>query len=369
MKKFMLIFGLLATQLLGAQSLLKQPNTDCVFMLPWNCETCTFTWSADCIKTKPTGKGILQVYNNEEEIMRYEGEMQYGLFNGKGTYRDGMNQMEGYFQSGQYVGNSPFIANTVSRIDTLSFNKTTEWENHNTVTKQVDNLYFIFPNKGYAYKNRDKLVKECKEAILKNTALIGVPEHKNFTKIRFVESKEEMLLHANLYVGALCDIRSRSVYMVCTDKGENKKPKLPITHELMHMVAMTAWNPPPMSCNWLNEGLATYAANSCSGYTVGEIYRYFLANNMLVSLESLSNNIFDTEEMIGYHQSAYVVQFLLNTYGLSKFEQVWKNGIQSFESVYGFSLKVLEEKVNASSKADYPDVPNINWEVLKEGCR
>lgn len=354
-----------------AQSELSSPNSDCKFTLPWNCETCSFHWSGNCINHLPEGEGILTVTNEGNEIMRYEGGMKNGRFEGEGKYRDQMNMLEGKFKNGSFLGGNPFISQRNARLDSTRFNRSSGWEEKKTVTRQIDNFYFTFPAEGYAYKNRDRLVEKCLKAFDQNCALIGDPDYTEFTRIRFVSSKNEVLLHANLYVSAMADINSQSIYMTVSDVGpENERlTKPPIVHETMHLVAMTHWGPPPQNNNWLNEGLATYAQNSCSGFSVAEIYRFFMENEMLAPLDVLSNSFYDVPEMVSYHQSAYIVEYLITQHGIANFEAFWKGGFKSLESVYGFNHQQLLKNVNAQVLKSHPQLASIDWEVLKEGCK
>lgn len=210
------------------------------------------------------------------------------------------------------------------------------------------------------------------DAIKKNCDLIKDTSYTEFTRIRFVKSKEEMLLHADLYVNALANIYARSIHMVVTDKGTENEKRInpPIVHELMHIVSMTEWGIPPTNVNWLNEGLATYAENNCSGYSVSEIYRYFLEEELLIPIDSLTNHFYQTEEMIGYHQSAYIVEYLISNYGIPKLETLWKSGFSAFESIYELSYSQMEKELSEQILKLYPVSPTIDWETLKEeGCK
>ncbi len=372
MKHFFFVIFLISTQLCFGQSELSTPESDCKFVLPWTCDVCTFNWSEDCVNNLPSGTGILTVFHGDDEIMRYEGEMENGKFNGSGVYHDGMNDWKGMFENGNFVNTNSLIETGTTMIDTTSFNETADWEQKNIITKQIDNLYFTFPSEGYAYDNREIYVEQCIDAIKANSKIINVPEFTEFTKIKFVDSKKEMLLYANLFIsGGAVNIWTRSAHMMVSDEGteSEKRIKPPIKHELMHMVSMTAWGAPPQNNNWLNEGLATYAANSCSGYTVAEIYRYFLEENMLISIDKLTSNFYQTEEMIGYHQSAYIVEYMISNYGLQKFEAIWKSGFSSFESIYGIPFSQMEATINKQIIELYPIAPEIDWIVLKKGCK
>lgn len=350
------------------QSQLTTSGSDCTYLLPWNCETCTFTWTGDCVNNLPQGTGVLSVLNDGTEIMRYEGGMTMGRFNGYGTYRDAMNQMEGEFNHGQFVGSNHFITTRNARLDTTKFNATDQWETRTTVTKQVGNLYFTFPGDGYAFDHRDALVAQCIQAIEDNCRLINEPGFTEFTRIRFVQTKDEMLLHANLYVNALADIQNSAIHFLAEDDSE-KNTNLPIAHEMMHIVAMTAWGTPPSDNNWLNEGLATYAQNNCSGFTVAEMYRYLLDEELLAPIETLAHQFFELDDMISYHQSAYIVEYLIEKYGIAKFETFWQSGFSSLESIYGVNPQQLEEEVNQHVLATHPQPANMDEDILENGCR
>lgn len=370
--KFLIFsFSLLSFYTSSGQSLLTDPNSGCEYTLPWTCDECTVNWTGDCEDKLPTGTGILTVFHETDEIMRYEGEMSEGNFNGKGSYRDGMNAWEGLFENGNFTNDNPFEKKRKSLIDTIRFNSTDQWETKATVTKQIDNFYFTYPNSGMAYENREKYTQSFLDAFRENCELINVSEYTEFTKIRFVDSKKEMLLHSNLYIrGGAANYWTKSIHMMVSDQGpkEDQNTTPPIKHEVMHMVSMVSWGPPPQNLNWLNEGLATYAPNDCCGHSVGELYRYFLENDMLIPLDSLAIQFYGFEEMVSYHQSAYIVEYIITNYGIEKLEALWKRGFTSFESIFGISTKQLTKDINASILKTYPNVPDFDWEKVKNGC-
>jgi hypothetical protein len=72
--------------------------------------------------------------------------------------------------------------------------------------------------------------------------------------------------------------------------------------------------------------------------------------------------------MISYHQSAYVVEYLLTNYSIEQFKRFWSEGFESFESIYGVGFKEMKTNLDKSVIKQYPDVPNIDWESFEEGC-
>lgn len=372
MKYSLFLAFLVSIQFSFGQSKISNSAKDCEFTMPWTCDECTFSWTGECLNNQLEGNGVLIVFHGEEEIMRYEGEIENGLFNGEGSYQDEMTQLDGMFENGNFVDTNPYALQRNAIIDTISFNKTKDWELKSQYTKQIDNLYFSFPSEGYGHENREKLLKECVDAFNENCKIIKDPEYTEFTSIMFVDSKAEMLLHSGLFIkGGAANIYRRTIHMVVFDNGDEseKRTNPPIKHEIMHMVAMTAWGIPPNNVTWLNEGLATYAANNCSGYSVSEIYRYFLENKMLVPMDSLTENFYHIEEMIGYHQSACIVEYLIEKYGIEKLEELWKNGFTNFESIYGLSFSDFEIALNKFIIQKHPKVPEFEWSVFREGCK
>lgn len=357
---------------LNGQSTLTDPETGCQFTLPWTCDECTFQWTGECVDNRPEGIGVLTAYYGENEIMHYEGAMLNGLFHGRGIYADEMNNLEGLFENGNFISAiSTYQQVGLSMSDTIRFNETEAWEIRTHVTKQIDNVYFTFPASGYAYDHRDEMVAECMEAIQKNCELIGYREFTNFTRITFVTTKEEMLLYSGVYVSGGYNPATRTIHMVVSNEDEDPDLKIdnpPIVHEVMHMISMTAWGSPPADLNWLNEGLATYAENNCSGYTVEEIYRYLMEENRLLTEEDLTRDFYRSDEMVGYHQSGCIAQFLISNYGIEKMKTLWTSGFSYFESIYGMTFSQMTDLLNESLLKKYPEAPSIDWETFMQGC-
>ena len=67
---------------------------------------------------------------------------------------------------------------------------------------------------------------------------------------------------------------------------------------------------------------------------------------MLISIDSLTNNFYGEDDMISYHQSAHIVEFLLTNYGIEKFKELWKKGFCFFEEIYTISFSQMEIEIN-----------------------
>jgi hypothetical protein len=72
--------------------------------------------------------------------------------------------------------------------------------------------------------------------------------------------------------------------------------------------------------------------------------------------------------MIAYHQSAYLVQYLLKHYGVEKFRNLWQQGFNSFQSIYGVTFSEVVKDIDITAKRDYPTAPDIVWKKFSVGC-
>lgn len=247
-----------------------------------------------------------------------------------------------------------------------------EWSSKTQVFKQIKNYVFIFPDKGYAYEKRVSLVQECMTAIEENMKLVEIDTFNVPYKIVFYPSKAAMKDDLNYGYSGFANYWTKKVSFVATDNIETIKKEniiaVPIKHELMHMIASELWKPSENS-SWLNEGLATYAANNCNGFSVAEIYKYLFTQEMLMPIDTLVNDFYATDEMIGYHQSAYIVQYLFEHYGIEKFSRLWKEGFTSFEEIYKISFSEMESNLKSELQETISNTIEIDWESFKKGCK
>jgi hypothetical protein len=244
--------------------------------------------------------------------------------------------------------------------------KEKQWTVDEQLVKRVENVSFTFPSKDYAYDNRDKFVTECLQAIKSNTALIKLPEYSDTISIQFLRSRQEMKRYTGMTPVGIALVQPKILYVVAN--GDPKEVKPPIKHELMHMISMTTWGFPGPDSNWMNEGLAAYAENNCNGYNDEQIYRYLSEKGMLIPMNALTTGFYRQPEMVAYHQAAYIVQYLLNRYGVEKFKDLWMQGFASFENIYGVAFEKAQKDMNKTAEQDYPTSPNIDWNTFQVGC-
>ena len=238
------------------------------------------------------------------------------------------------------------------------------WGKEGQVLKSLKNVAFNFPDSGFAYERKSDYVKQCLEAIQSNVQIIGLESFSDTIQIRFLRSREDMFWLTGSKPSGMANPYVNTVYLVADG---NKTP--PIKHELMHLITMLEWGYPHVSSTLINEGLAAYAEDNCNGYNVAQIYRYFMETDKLIDIDSLTSDFYAQSEMIGYHQSACVVEYLLNNYNNEQFKQLWTQGFDSFESMYGISFSKAKVDLEKALLKKYPSAPDIDWETFKEGCK
>jgi hypothetical protein len=200
---------------------------------------------------------------------------------------------------------------------------------------------------------------------LRQSKVIELDEFTDTIQIRFLRSRKDMALLTGRRATGIAQPHINTLYIVA-DSSESVKP--PIKHELMHLITMLEWGYPHYNSTWINEGLAALAEDNCNGYSVAEIYRYFIDTEQILHIDSLTSAFYYQPEMIAYHQSAYIVEYLLTTYSLNQFKRLWTEGFDNFESIYAISFQDMKINLEESVIKQYPHVPNIDWETFKEGC-
>ena len=144
-------------------------------------------------------------------------------------------------------------------------------------------------------------------------------------------------------------------------------------HEIMHVVSFDLWGgwSRRNELAWLSEGLATYADQPCNGYEMSELAAHILKNTPdSVPLDSLATNFRQYPEMIGYLLMESFVEFVLNKYGLEHLRDLWFEGYEGFENVFGRDVRTVEQEWYDYMSSRHPNPKVPDWSDLKEnGCK
>jgi hypothetical protein len=312
---------------------------------------------------------IPNLYNTNKSILIYTAQDEQNISDFLGhaeKIRDwdfiAYRRIEGNYQEGNMIVAGKFKEeNSKITVDSL---RVWRKEPAKFYIVKKEQISYLFPENSYEYSQRDSLINLCELAIKKNLAIIGEDKYSEKMQVQFICSAEEMKSYTgHPTAGGQAHPRQKIVYL------RSKDGQMPIEHELMHMVVCSAWGYPGQSSIWLNEGFAAYAQNCCSNYTVDQLYTFFSEENMLIPFDSLTSNFYKQPEMIAYHQSAYVVQYLIEKFGIKKLKDLWQSGFQDFEKIFGVPFHKVESDIRQELKIKIPIVPDIDWDILKKGCK
>lgn len=239
-------------------------------------------------------------------------------------------------------------------------NKISDWKTNCTITKTIRNITFNFPSNGFAYDNCDSIINACFDAINHDLFIIHQKEYTDTIVAHFLSSLKEMRDNTGYPTSEYAFPQINKIWFV-VDKDITPL----INHEFMHMITFSLWGQPPQQSYWLKEGIATYAQNSCNGFAVEQIYAFFEKKNMLIAIDSLAGHFYAQPMMVAFHQSAYIVQYLIETYGVQKFSILYKSGFDSFEKIYRIQFKQILLDIKTKLDKKYPDTPDIHWTSFK----
>jgi hypothetical protein len=239
-------------------------------------------------------------------------------------------------------------------------NKISDWKTNCSIIKTIRNITFNFPSHGFAYDNRDSIINVCFDAIKHDLSIIHQNEYTDTIVAQFLGSRKEMFENAGNLASEDAFPQMGKIWFVA-DKDISPL----ITHEFMHMITFSFWGQPPQQSFWLKEGIATYAQNSCNGFAVEQIYAFFEKKNILIAIDSLAGHFYTQPMMIAYHQSAYIVQYLIETYGVQKLRLLYQSGIDSFRKIYGVHFEQILLDIKNKLDKKYPEAPDINWNTFK----
>jgi len=234
------------------------------------------------------------------------------------------------------------------------------WKKITKEQKIIKNIIYTFPSE-VTKDDRKDYIQLCEKSIAENLAILNETNFTNKMDIEFLNSRDEMLKYTGRSAQGRAMYQSNAMFSLLTKNS-------PIKHELMHMIATYKWG--DSADYWIDEGLATYSGGTCSNYSLEDIYQYYIQSGKLIPIESLTSDDFGKfNDMISYTQSAFIVKYLLDNYGHTKFKKLWLEGFKNFKNIYGVEFQVVQSKIDNELKVKYPNGVIFNWEEFDKGCQ
>jgi hypothetical protein len=180
--------------------------------------------------------------------------------------------------------------------------------------------------------------------------MLGEPGYDPTIHVFFVESIERM----KELIGSEVIGRSRptqhAVFCVVAPFSE-----LSLKHELTHEIATNLWGPAE---HWLEEGLANFAVDNKSSLMKRQCLG-MLQSKQWIPLKKLVNSDWESSSFSPddtYPELGGFVEYLYETYGVSRLQQIWKGGTKSIRRIYGKRLSKLEAEYKSDLVKHRPTV-------------
>jgi hypothetical protein len=190
-------------------------------------------------------------------------------------------------------------------------------------------------------------------------ALLQEQEAQNL-EVYFLKDRETLTSYTGFPAKGYTNTNKGIIYFVDKDPFH-----LAFRHELMHALTWRLWGPP--KGYWLSEGIAVFASRKCAGYGLHTLANAISRQNKVVAFQNLTD-AFDFQSPEPSFQSASLVQYIYDNYGITALKAFWQNGLKNAATIIGLSPSKLEKRWKEfvdqeKFKAD------INWGVIKaNGC-
>jgi hypothetical protein len=153
----------------------------------------------------------------------------------------------------------------------------------------------------------------------------------------YVDSRLEMRRLIGRPAGGFADGIARAAANTVTADG-----RAPDRHEIMHVAAVVAWGVPAAPWAWINEGLATYAPGECAGAGIHSLAAALVEVGEAVPLDHLIHDFWNVDEVGAYLQSASLVGYIRETFGIGAVRKIWQEGPTALPAATGREIALLE---------------------------
>ncbi|HZH66647.1 MAG TPA: hypothetical protein VEY10_17280 [Flavisolibacter sp.] len=204
-----------------------------------------------------------------------------------------------------------------------------------------------------ALGTRLEVIQQQLLAIMKETKAISL-------EVYFLKDRETLTSYTGFPANGYTDATKGIIYFV------DKAPfHLSLRHEMMHALSWRLWGNP--KGYWLSEGNAVFASGNCAGYDLHILAHQISKQNKMVPFQTLVDD-FDFRALEPSLQSASLVKYIYDTYGIAALKAFWQKGLQESINIIGIPAPVLEKNWRDYIDQEKYEVP-IDWNKIKEsGC-
>jgi hypothetical protein len=131
--------------------------------------------------------------------------------------------------------------------------------------------------------------------------------------------------------------------------------ELSLKHELTHEIATNLWGPAE---HWFEEGLANYAVDNNSSLMKRQCLG-MMQSKQWIPLKKLVNPGWESSSYSPddtYPELGGFVEYLYETFGVTRLQQAWKGGSKNLKKVYKKSLSKLESQYKSDLLKHRPEM-------------
>lgn len=215
----------------------------------------------------------------------------------------------------------------------------------------------------YAHGIRDSLKARLPMTLGHARAVIEAPPVPGPIDVFFVEDRAQMRALIGGSATGFAHMQARAVFLV-TNPGWRAFDR----HEVMHVVAASAWGYIGQRNAWMQEGLAQAADGRCAGFTNAQVAVSLARRSGWIDLATLIARFREQSDLRAYLQAAAFLEFLLVTVGPSEVRQLWTGEPTPGSVVRGAPLAAWEAAWRKSIE-HLPSVPAATLSSIEEvGC-
>jgi hypothetical protein len=178
----------------------------------------------------------------------------------------------------------------------------------------------------------------------------------------YIDSRAELQQLAGWPAGGWADGVARTAANTVTGDG-----RTPDRHEFMHVAATVSWGIPVAPWEWINEGLATHAPGECAGADIHSLASALAESGSAEPLHRLIHDFRALDEVSAYLQSASVVGYIREVFGVTALRSIWREGPAVLPAVTGMDFDALERDWRAFVSR-FPAASATLESVRARGC-
>jgi hypothetical protein len=231
------------------------------------------------------------------------------------------------------------------------------------IARAVRGFRVYFQAGSYAAQHQDSLLTRLPFDLQHARALLQTSAPTAPIDLFFVDTREDMSALIGGQATGFAHQAARAVFLMTNPSWRAFE-----RHEIMHVVAWQAWGAPAPNSDWLQEGLAQAADGRCGNYSNETVLRGLIQQGGWVALEDMLVNFRRQPDLRAYLQAAAFTRYLLDTFGATAIEGLWRRGATQDTLVGSRSLADVEAAWRRSvAEGDLPEAAELT-SVEAVGC-